>query len=83
MGDWNAAFTIITWWLWKWRNDEIFYNKTKSTKQKTDWIRAQWKEIVRVFMKNLKPGDMTNKKEKRWLCEDWREAGRMWSSHAK
>lgn len=44
--DLEVIFVVSLWWLWRWKNDRIFNDVSKSKEQKLNWIRSQSKEIM-------------------------------------
>lgn len=42
-------FSIIIWWLWRWRNERVFNNKEVELQRKLAWIKEGEEEIDRVF----------------------------------
>lgn len=45
----SSLFAIVLWWIWKWRNEAIFNNKTVPLQTKVSWIMTQWAEISTAF----------------------------------
>lgn len=43
----------MVWWLWKWRNNDVFNEEIKSMEQKITWIRKACKDVVTTF-ENIK-----------------------------
>lgn len=43
VGDWSTVFIVTIWWLWKWRNAEVFNKKNlgPGTKNKLDQTTMQ------------------------------------------
>lgn len=37
--EWRTVFAVGSWWLWKWRNEEIFSDMHRTLNHKIDWIR--------------------------------------------
>ncbi|XP_031096925.1 uncharacterized protein LOC116001176 [Ipomoea triloba] len=48
---WPERFSIRLWWLWKWRNDKVFNNRSLPFDQKLRWIKRQEDEIKSAFVK--------------------------------
>lgn len=70
LGDWSTVFTVLVWWLWKWRNDEVLNQKKWSLGQKMDWIKQQCKEIGRDFNNATQPSGWNRRSEVqklRWI----------------
>ncbi|KAL4329123.1 hypothetical protein AHAS_Ahas13G0268600 [Arachis hypogaea] len=71
-GNWNTQFLVTCWWLWKWRNQEIFNPPFQRPMQPLPFILKQVKQIQEAFKKE---GQRQNKIETNicWECppEDW------------
>ncbi|XP_015936169.1 uncharacterized protein LOC107462117 [Arachis duranensis] len=71
-GNWNTQFLVTCWWLWKWRNQEIFNPPFQRPMQPLPFILKQVKLIQEAFKKE---GQRKNKIETNicWECppEDW------------
>lgn len=74
--EWNVKFAIVLWWLWRWRNDEIFNEVYKTTKQKVHWIEKQTKEIITAFRNATRLGGEAQIGEVRWL--KWKKPDKGW-----
>lgn len=53
---WPARFATRLWWIWRWRNDEIFRARSRSLDQKIQWLEQQEIEINSAFSKQRNPG---------------------------
>lgn len=54
--DWLATFMIVTWWIWKWRNDLVFKNENHELRQKMDWLLKQRIDVIEAFKKSQGQG---------------------------
>lgn len=75
LGDGAAVFTIVTWWLWKWRNESVFSGRIQSIDQKAHWIKTQCTGISKAFTKALKPASSHRTEETRLLKWQKPESG--------
>lgn len=74
--NWNTTFAVTVWWLWRWRNDQIFNDSHMMIKEKVAWIRRQEMEINRAFKNALTPGGTKEDESIRWL--KWKKPERGW-----
>ena len=51
-GPWKDRFTVSMWCIWKWRNEEIFTNKTTNVERKVVVVRGSYREILSAFSNN-------------------------------
>ncbi|XP_031115795.1 uncharacterized protein LOC116019654 [Ipomoea triloba] len=76
--DWSAAFSVICWQLWKWRNSMVFKNETLHKNIKANKIRNYCMEIHKALDRNpiftSQPGEQRssilhwNKLESGWIA---------------
>ncbi|XP_019200243.1 PREDICTED: uncharacterized protein LOC109193865 [Ipomoea nil] len=52
---WPERFGNRLWWLWHWRNDEVFNHHHISVEQKIDWLRRYDAEVAGAFAKKRRP----------------------------
>lgn len=58
---WNMIFAITVWWVWKWRNEVVFSQKTVDINQKIKWLKEKIVETNTAFEKARKrDGDRTS-----------------------
>lgn len=46
---WRTTFTIMVWWIWRWRNDVVFSGKEVDMRHKLCFIENQEEDISRAF----------------------------------
>ena len=51
-GPWKERFAVSIWWIWKWRNEEIFSNKITSVERNAAVVRASYRKILSNFSNN-------------------------------
>lgn len=54
--DWGDKFAVAVWWIWRWRNEEIFEHKSRNREEKISWINSQHKVATEVFKRAHLPG---------------------------
>lgn len=47
---------VTAWWIWKWRNNEVFKGESYEYSQKMKWLTRQKEEIKEAFAKMRDPG---------------------------
>lgn len=55
-GDWPVTFMVTAWWIWKWRNSEVFKGESYDFNQKMKWLMQQREEMKEAFAKMGDPG---------------------------
>lgn len=51
---WLNFLAIVTWWMWKWRNEAIYHNTEKSVPQKIHRLIQQEKEIGNAYVRTIR-----------------------------
>lgn len=74
--EWNAKFAMVAWWLWRWRNDEIFNAKQVPVDQKVGWMATLFGEVEIAFNKATEPENRQGKCREEWL--KWRKPEEEW-----
>ncbi|XP_019178992.1 PREDICTED: uncharacterized protein LOC109174182 [Ipomoea nil] len=52
---WPEQFACRIWWLWRWRNDELFNGNILLVEQKISWLRRYDNEVAGAFGRNWRP----------------------------
>lgn len=73
---WNREFAVTLWWLWRWRNENVFSNKVYDTEYKLHWINRQVKEIKTAFAHDMAPTTMCQYRMER---VKWRKPQADWA----
>ena len=47
--DWKDKFAICLWWLWRWRNNQIFGNKVVAIERKISLMHGYCKDVQSTF----------------------------------
>ncbi|XP_019199802.1 PREDICTED: uncharacterized protein LOC109193400 [Ipomoea nil] len=47
--DWPEIFYIRLWWIWKWRNEDVFNEMNTPVDQRLAWLRKYDKEVLGAF----------------------------------
>lgn len=76
--NWAEAFAIVCWWIWRWRNDEVFNDNPRSGSFKVGWIKDQIKDSDTAFTKAICPGKEAGTRGTRWLR--WQRPEKGWAS---
>ena len=63
---WKENFAICLWWIWRWRNDEVFHENRISLRRKLEVVQSYSLEIAAV--KALHP----------MATGAWRSLGQVW-----
>lgn len=62
--EWKARYVATLWWIWKWRNKQIFSQESWDVRSKATWLRQVFRETEIAFEKALGPSER-KKSEKR------------------
>nr|GMD34497.1 uncharacterized protein LOC109150807 [Ipomoea batatas]GMD36195.1 uncharacterized protein LOC109150807 [Ipomoea batatas] len=65
----SVTFAVSTWWLWRWRNDRIFNQKTASVRFKNYWIQTKVAEVNTAFERSK--GPLANPTGRSWRIFRW------------
>lgn len=49
--NWDVKFAMVLWWIWKWRNEYIFSDRSKSLEEKVCWLDHYFKKVLEAFCK--------------------------------
>lgn len=52
----GVKFANRIWWIWRWRNDAVFRDRTTPLYQKISWLAQRDREIAAAFAKRAVPG---------------------------
>ncbi|XP_019198912.1 PREDICTED: uncharacterized protein LOC109192673 [Ipomoea nil] len=73
---WRESFCIRLWWLWRWRNDEIFKQQSRTLGQKLEWIANYELEVLAAYSKRIHPEKGTENHTPDQVR--WRKPARGW-----
>nr|GLL29880.1 uncharacterized protein LOC109150807 [Ipomoea trifida] len=74
--NWNTAFSVICWHIWKWRNYLIFKNESSHIFQKVSFIRNYCKDIQNAFVNNQLQNFSCNSRLRLMSC--WKKPENGW-----